>query len=417
LLATPSTRRNILLDFAVSHIGWFVTAAGAVIAAFLSPFGSKVIERSFSRRPAFSLQSSVLNASLVLIVEPANSAAKKRRALSARIRGLNVTNAGKLDTSNSGIRWLVDLSKIERIGEVLQPGNDYEFQFFFSAENPSEKITIRYVDDGLGLAKIIDKAVIRPRIPADFISRSLSNTHVVCEFTDKDCVISRAFPILGPSVSWNNVHDGKEIIFHNLNNTEFTGNKILAEPRYAWVLSFKDCTNLALRELTLGHTEAGYCQGGVLKFENCSNVTLDGCHLFGSGTHGIELQNCQNIEIVNVSVRECTYGAIILTNVSNLAFRNCRFERNLGFDLFEIDQPIEGITLHNCKFDQNVIEGAIFFFVYPSMGNSGFYIHESEFSDNTFAEVSNVPNVIQPEFNKLHNNAVKDTLWASSRRH
>jgi polygalacturonase len=91
----------------------------------------------------------------------------------------------------------------------------------------------------------------------------------------------------------------------NLNNVEFRAEKarLLTKPRYAWVINFVDGEKIAIENVVLGHTEEGYCRGGVLRFENCKDVLVADTDLFGSGTYGLELVNCINVHFDNCTIR------------------------------------------------------------------------------------------------------------------
>ena len=85
---------------------------------------------------------------------------------------------------------------------------------------------------------------------------------------------------------------GMEMNIIHLNNLEIVGAgeerpKIVIEPHYSNVLTFTNCNGITLRHLEIGHTEEGYCTGGVLNFNNCKNIKIDDCDLYGCGTEGI----------------------------------------------------------------------------------------------------------------------------------
>jgi hypothetical protein len=164
--------------------------------------------------------------------------------------------------------------------DIFQNGQDYDFEFFFDPNNTSDKVTIRFIETQNLLGSLLTDAsenqiaIQTVRNPSELIASIRSNTSIFCDFDDERSNISRAFPTINSNTHWTNVHDGKELTISNLDRFELTGTKILADPRYAWVLNFSQCTNVALRNLTIGHTKSGYCQGGVLRFENCKNITL-----------------------------------------------------------------------------------------------------------------------------------------------
>jgi hypothetical protein len=169
-------------------------------------------------------------------------------------------------TESDAMSWQVDLSGIEGIHKILKEDTDYQFQFFFQVDWPSDEITIRFVGNQESPS---DPQISELRIGStnEFLQKAKSDTRITLDFAED--IITRAFPSSTSSVRWSSVHDGKEVALIGLTNLEIFGDaaKILAEPRYAWVLTFRDCHSVALRNLELGHIEPGYCSGGVIKFE------------------------------------------------------------------------------------------------------------------------------------------------------
>ena len=91
-----------------------------------------------------------------------------------------------------------------------------------------------------------------------------------------------------PRLGWSDQFDGKELDIAGMSNLTIEGEGdmagIIVEPRYAYVLSFFNCKDITLRNLTLGHTDSGYCQGGVVAIRGCQNTVIEGCDLYGCGT-------------------------------------------------------------------------------------------------------------------------------------
>jgi hypothetical protein len=399
-----SQRRGVL----TAILGVIGAAALAGLTAFATGLGTKINDWLFNRnrqRPAFSLQSPVVGSSLTLVVEPANGPARDRRALGVRLRGINIPNAGVLDSQATDLRWRVDLSKIPNIRDVLKEGADFQLQFFFDPDQPSDEVTIRFVGNTPQSPPSGTVTEIHAQTAKELLNRSQSNTKVLVDFSEE--IISRAFPSQSPNVSWSSVHDGKEVTLSGLTNLEFFGSgaRILAEPRYAWVINFRDCHSIALRNLVFGHTEAGYCEGGVLRFESCSDLILERCELFGSGTYGLEFVNCKNVELVGVTVHQCTCGIANLLGIENLNARDCIFRENAGFELFDFSKYAKSAVLTRCKFLRNKSQGRMFHFdeaMYPI----DFYVNDSEFSENSYTELTNQPSTIATNNNKFTNNKI-----------
>ena len=140
----------------------------------------------------------------------------------------------------------------------------------------------------------------------------------------------------GEYYSWDEVFDGKELTIHNVDNMTITGktgknaNTLSATPRYAQVLSFDRCSNIAVENLTAGHTkEPGYCVGGVLLFQKCTNVQVRKCGLYGCGTIGIAATDCRNMTMEQNDIYECSYGGIQLMGVATASMDGNTF-RDLG---------------------------------------------------------------------------------------
>jgi len=111
----------------------------------------------------------------------------------------------------------------------------------------------------------------------------------------------------------------------------------VAEPRYADVLSFHDCSDLTIENVTLGHTvEQGSCEGAVLEFNNCRNVTLDGLDLYGCGTYGVAAHRTVGITLADSVIRECSYGILDLSLCSGVLAKDCTFRDNDGYDLLSL---------------------------------------------------------------------------------
>lgn len=136
---------------------------------------------------------------------------------------------------------------------------------------------------------------------------------------------------------WNEGYDGPELIIQNVDNLtirsssgDVKAHTISAVPRYANVLKFNQCTNVTLQGFTAGHTkEPGSCSGGVIYFENCDNMTVDQCGLFGCGILGVQADHSQNITVVNSDIYECSNGGIRMGYSENIAINGCTF-RDLG---------------------------------------------------------------------------------------
>ena len=105
---------------------------------------------------------------------------------------------------------------------------------------------------------------------------------------------------------------------------------ISAVPRYANVLTFLNCDKLVLSGFTAGHTqEPGACVGGVLRFQNCTMISVDNCGLFGCGTLGVDAEACTSITLRSSEIYECSNGGVQMLDTTGITIEKCTF-RDLG---------------------------------------------------------------------------------------
>lgn len=169
----------------------------------------------------------------------------------------------------------------------------------------------------------------------DFLSAIDSNRKIVIDAPMLD--LSQAdTTVSGDHYLWEEVFDGVQLVIHDVDNLTVAGkggkgiNVISAVPRYAQVLTFRNCTDVSVENLTAGHTkDPGYCIGGVLLFENCTNVLVSKCGLYGCGTIGVQANDSRNVTIQNNEIYECSYGGISLNNVATASMDGNAF-RDLG---------------------------------------------------------------------------------------
>lgn len=150
--------------------------------------------------------------------------------------------------------------------------------------------------------------------------------------------------------------DGRQLELLNVHNLTIRGGKdckIVVEPRYANVLNFYRCSHISLENLTVGHTEEGYCEGGVLYFENSGRITVKDCDLYGCGTYGLEAHSTLDLTMDNTVIHDCSYGIMILDAAQNTSFIDCDFVRCREFTLVEINAECKNTRFVRCRFAQN----------------------------------------------------------------
>lgn len=164
-----------------------------------------------------------------------------------------------------------------------------------------------------------------------------------------------------PALRWTDNFDGRQLVVAGMKNITIKGAgkgaSIIATPRYAYVLSFLGCSNIKLKNLTLGHTEEGYCQGGVVELIGSSSIVIDKCDMYGCGTEGIGATNSKNILCHNSIIRHCSYYIMTLNNCTDVVFEGCEFHHNKEFSLINVRES-KNVRLARCYIHDN--QGPLF---------------------------------------------------------
>lgn len=164
-------------------------------------------------------------------------------------------------------------------------------------------------------------------------------------------------------VMYEHETDGPQLILSGFKNLSIRSNAddrlaIKVTPRYANVLTFISCENIKLKNLFLGHTEDGYCTNGVVGFDDCRNITIENCGLFGCGTEGIELRQSENFTMTNSEIFHCSYYIMHILGSKNVKFLNCAFYNNREYEQVTVDSSCENVLFDHCVFTKN--KGTLF---------------------------------------------------------
>ena len=172
-------------------------------------------------------------------------------------------------------------------------------------------------------------------------------------------LVSEASRVATAVASWEQTFDGPQLVISGVNRLTLKaeqGATLLASPRYAYTLVFRNCQDLRLVGLTLGHTEAGECDGGVLQLERCSGVRIEECDLFGSGVLGLDLQECARVTVFDSTIRECTLGALYAVGTEDLRLQHMQITHNEAWPLISLD-ACRRVVLESCRIAGNVGDG------------------------------------------------------------
>lgn len=150
----------------------------------------------------------------------------------------------------------------------------------------------------------------------------------------------------GSSYSWQTEYDGPNLVITGVRNFHIIGlgrdkTTLQAVPRYADVLHFECCSNISVENLTAGHLREapGSCAGDVLEFNNCGEITVRGCGLFGCGVNGVMAYCCQNVTVADTEIYECSNMGAQFISCSGVSFEDCAVR----------DCNYNGIYLSSCR--------------------------------------------------------------------
>ncbi len=154
--------------------------------------------------------------------------------------------------------------------------------------------------------------------------------------------------------------DGRQLTLKGFKNLTISGEynaSIEVDPRYAFCLDFINCSGIVIENLTIGHTEGGYCMGGVIAFGGGRRNVIKNCDLYGCGTYGIETRETNSLSVYDTTIHHCTYGILQLFASQAVKFFNCDFYNNKEFVMVE-SSGCDDIVFSKCRFYDN--QGMLF---------------------------------------------------------
>ena len=144
--------------------------------------------------------------------------------------------------------------------------------------------------------------------------------------------------------------DGRQLALVNMKNLIIKGEQnssIEVDPRYSYCLYFINCENCEVHNLTIGHTEGGYCSGGVIGVRGGRMTLVKDCDLYGCGTYGLDLIETSDFALMNSNIHDCTYGIMELRSCVSVKFTKCDFFSNREYSLVE-GYGVEGLVFDDC---------------------------------------------------------------------
>ena len=151
------------------------------------------------------------------------------------------------------------------------------------------------------------------------------------------------------------VNDGQQLVLKNFKNLVIRGahnSSIEVDPRYSFCLSLLDCEGCLIHNLTIGHTEGGYCDGGVIGVTGGRGNSVTSCDLYGCGTYGIVARDTHVLSVSRSNIHDCTYGMMELYDSESVHFEKCDFFNNREYELIT-NRGCENTIFNDCRFYAN----------------------------------------------------------------
>lgn len=157
-------------------------------------------------------------------------------------------------------------------------------------------------------------------------------------------------------------NDGHQLTLKNFSNLVICGKKnssIEVDPRYSFCLNFIDCENCKVENLTIGHTEGGYCDGGVIGVTGGHHIDISNCDLYGCGTYGIVARETNTLTVRRSNIHDCTYGIMELYSSFAVTFEDCDFFSNREYELIT-NRGCQNTSFSRCRFFANWADAPLF---------------------------------------------------------
>ena len=107
--------------------------------------------------------------------------------------------------------------------------------------------------------------------------------------------------------------------------------RILCTDLYENVLTISDGRNIRIERIQARHAQplnSYQCEGSVISAENVKGLVVTGCELAGSGSIGVDLSGCEEVEVSGCFLHNNTFAAFSLTDVSSITIASNRIMQN-----------------------------------------------------------------------------------------
>ena len=235
--------------------------------------------------------------------------------------------------------------------EMMDPDDDSFFgnyRNYFKTEEPKE-VTVKTAKEFIKALKS-NRHIIIPHV------ETLELTEAIDELVDEGELFEYDRSYSQKGVYYNDEYDGKSLILVGLKNlfiegTAGEGAHLEVTPRYAEVIYLKDCSNVVLCNLTMGHTDAGDCTGDVVYAEGSSEIIVDKCSLYGCGVNGLQADHSESLLLLNSEFYGCSDCGIYIYSTDDVTVKGCKIYDNMSG--VSVGEYCKDIIFDHCTFEDN----------------------------------------------------------------
>ena len=173
------------------------------------------------------------------------------------------------------------------------------------------------------------------------------------EYLQRIVGIQGNYAIFPPTNSYH--IDQKGLCLYGYNNLKIKGRKkvnIISVNNFDNIMTFKSCKGIELQNLDIFHTPKT-CNGSVLSIYFSENITVHNCSLNGSGGIGVKLIGTDSVLFKNVEIFDNVFYAIYSYNSENILFDSSRIYKNHGQLGNLILTEFSELIFRNCKIEDN----------------------------------------------------------------
>ena len=194
------------------------------------------------------------------------------------------------------------------------------------------------------------------------------------------------------SYSWEKTFDGFELVLNGIENLSISGQDVSISigPRYSSVFRLENCRNISFCGIVAGHSDQpGECSGDVLYLQNCKDIFIDRCWLYGCGAIGVHAVNCERISVTGTDISDCSFFASFLEKAKDVSFDDCRIY-GMKYDLFEFSSS-DRISVTNCEISDNNVQHLLSTGYSTNVQFLGNAVHDNSFEAGLFSMQAHSP--------------------------